>query len=478
MKYSLWVFRDWLERNGISLSYQITDNDACIEMIRLDNSPQGYSETCASIVDGGFLPDCSGFRCALCFKSSRILFPVASPKEILNLSLNMMDHYNQWEAALYEQLTDGGSITELLEEAATLIRYPLAFLRPSFTIDGHSSDWRLMLTDRLAEELRRQLKKPQFAFPIYYISDPSSFSGTIIAKPLESGKKNRGQILLYDADGSIRPGDIHLFSAVADLLREAVRFQSDQTAPSSHPLEDWYYRTLFGEKVPELNLSQLELLNWDPDDYFQIACISGSRAKDPDSSSLNQALSGNDYCCLTTPDGWSVLIHLGKLYPRSFGKIPSFLDSYCRKNGLCVGYSLPFRSLTLIREYYQQAAHSLSLCSRSSGHSVQFADDLSDHILKECVSLSGTDTYLHPEIRLLSEVQEQENEPLLETFYTYLICGRSASHASQVLFIHRNTLRARLKRIQSFLSFPIDGFRNVEHILISLMITKIPGRSD
>lgn len=471
MKYSLWNFRDYLAENGISLSCIISDNEARIERVRLGDPSEAGSSSCALIVDAGRLPDCSGFRYALCFNNDRILFPVASAERILNLSMNMMEHYNMMENVLHEQLVSGSGMRELLDQAALMTGFPLAYMLNDRSIVSHSREWDLPITECVKKVITKQLTKNQFSFPFYYISEPSSFTGTIVAKPLESGKKQSDHLLLYDPSGSLNPGDLHIFSAAADIIRNALMFQSENSGEGSHPLTDWYRMSLFDDQPPAVSGSILDQLEWNENDYYRIACISCDTAGSMDHSNLSARLSGKDCCCLMTPDGLSVLIHLGSRYPNNPGRAVTMLDKLCRKYGLHAGYSLPFDSLSLIREFYHQSVYALSLSNSSGEQKVRpYESFIGPHILNKCRSLQGTQVYIHPDIRLLSEIDENEKEPLLETLYSYLVLGRSASHAAQVLFIHRNTLHARLKKIQQHLSFPIEEYGNIGHILISLMI--------
>ena len=462
-------------QNNIALSYQISDNDSGIRQLVLGGDIKKRSSDHACIVDARQLSDCSGFRCALYYQNSRILFPVASPEQILNLSLEMMDHYNGIEASLYGQLIGGSSLGQLLDAAASMTGFPMAYLKDAQTLSERSADWEPLLTDKIAGELLRQFKSQHFDSPASYITDASSFAGTIIAKPLGTDKNANSFILLHDSEGKLRPGDVHIFSAVAELVDKAVRFRTERNEEDRHPLANWFQRTISEEKGPAASLSLLEQSGWNPDDYYQIACVSLN--VDGEYSDLTRSFSDKDLCLVMTEQGLSVLIHSGKNYSLELCDAACAIRQYCIKKGFHIGFSLPFHPISLAKEYYIQALYTLSLCKDPSGQSLSTSDMISDRILEKSSSLPDTQTYIHPDIRLLTEMDARENEPLLETLYTYLILGRSASHAAQVLFIHRNTLRARLKKIQDHLSFPIEEYSNLEHILISLMITKKPDRS-
>ena|SRR5437763_6073514 len=64
-------------------------------------------------------------------------------------------------------------------------------------------------------------------------------------------------------------------------------------------------------------------------------------------------------------------------------------------------------------------------------------------------------------VRLLAPILEAGNRgrPLLETLRAYVATGGSIQGAAEVLFTHRNTVRARLARIEALLGWPLEGRR-------------------
>ena len=71
-----------------------------------------------------------------------------------------------------------------------------------------------------------------------------------------------------------------------------------------------------------------------------------------------------------------------------------------------------------------------------------------------------------------SEIDVQLVDELLKTLYTYYICGNSVTRASDSLFIHRNTMHLRLKKIHSILSGDPDDPRTAEQYLLSLLLLR------
>ena len=131
MNFSLWNFKEWFERQGIDLSYMISDNTASISMLSTADSASEGRLGCALVQPGEQLTDCTGFHTVLRFGSDRILFPVASPAEVLDAGAAMIEYYLDWENSLFDAITAGRSPEELVQLSQTVFPFPAAFFLPS-----------------------------------------------------------------------------------------------------------------------------------------------------------------------------------------------------------------------------------------------------------------------------------------------------------------------------------------------------------
>ncbi len=64
---------------------------------------------------------------------------------------------------------------------------------------------------------------------------------------------------------------------------------------------------------------------------------------------------------------------------------------------------------------------------------------------------------IHPSIISLYRYDSANNTELLDTLYTYLACGHSISETASSLFIHRNTVCNRIKKINEITSLSTDN---------------------
>ena len=107
MKFSLWNLKEWYEVHGLDLSYHITESDASISMLAVSDTAAEGRLGCAIVELGEHCPDCSGFHTVLSFGRDRILFPVASPADVLDLGASMIEVFRQWENRLLDRIFIG-----------------------------------------------------------------------------------------------------------------------------------------------------------------------------------------------------------------------------------------------------------------------------------------------------------------------------------------------------------------------------------
>lgn len=142
-----------------------------------------------------------------------------------------------------------------------------------------------------------------------------------------------------------------------------------------------------------------------------------------------------------------------------------------------VGVSDAFGDFMLLKKYCCQASYALgrsntaTLCMFKQVQS----EFLNDYLL---TSLTEYGDIIHPKIEYLASVSEGDGLQYVKTLYTFLLCGSNASAAARRLFIDRNTLLYRLKKIGEIIDTDVTKWEPSEserlHFLIScyLMLKK------
>ena len=144
-------------------------------------------------------------------------------------------------------------------------------------------------------------------------------------------------------------------------------------------------------------------------------------------------------------------------------------------NGLTVGVSNSFRSLTETRHAYQQARTAIRLGNYASG----IIEDggyyrYSDYTYLHMMSLAGRRTNLlhlcQPALLELLDYDEIHGGELMDTLFCYLQVAGSTSRASQMLTLHKNTMLYRLGRIREVLGMNLTSGEELFNLQVSFRI--------
>ena len=80
----------------------------------------------------------------------------------------------------------------------------------------------------------------------------------------------------------------------------------------------------------------------------------------------------------------------------------------------------------------------------------------------------------HPDVvRMIRESCREGEDERLNTLYVYLRNDCSPTRTSQQLYLHRNTLLYRLKKIMDELEFPIEQKQDKDYMLFSIQMMRL-----
>ncbi|MBR7076888.1 MAG: helix-turn-helix domain-containing protein [Lachnospiraceae bacterium] len=71
------------------------------------------------------------------------------------------------------------------------------------------------------------------------------------------------------------------------------------------------------------------------------------------------------------------------------------------------------------------------------------------------------------------EIRRRKRNRSFGYLYAYLICERNISAASDYLYIHRNTMTYRLKKIDSLVNINYDDPKERQYLILSYEMHKI-----
>ncbi|WP_238652842.1 PucR family transcriptional regulator [Paenibacillus piscarius] len=156
---------------------------------------------------------------------------------------------------------------------------------------------------------------------------------------------------------------------------------------------------------------------------------------------------------------------------RSRGDDPD-LREFLVTHQIRLGISREFTLLTECRKYYLQALKALEIGRivwpdepRVLYADVQLYDLLSPYVRQDSREIS------HPALTVLQEFDEQHHADLYHTLYSYLKNNQQLQKTADELFVHRNTLRYRLRQIDDLIRVDLGQIDQVLRLYMSYQMT-------
>jgi DNA-binding PucR family transcriptional regulator len=153
------------------------------------------------------------------------------------------------------------------------------------------------------------------------------------------------------------------------------------------------------------------------------------------------------------------------------------LASQLKGMGLCCGVSLVFNDFLGLKPAFLQCK--TALASRAGGLDEaihRFEMRYAEHVIRALDDSTSLKSLCHPQVVRLHRLEGPKGPEYVRTLQTYLAHGRSATAAAARLFVHRNTLLYRIKRIEEVLAIDLESAD--EQMLFMLYLScLILGRS-
>ena len=145
------------------------------------------------------------------------------------------------------------------------------------------------------------------------------------------------------------------------------------------------------------------------------------------------------------------------------------LQNICSEHGLYAGLSNSFSDISSLKEYYKQTLRALELGVSHDPSPQLFIYDSYylrhlSHIFSQKESFQ---TFCHPIIQKLLDFDTAHESDLTETLYNYLVYERNLAAAAKAMFIHRNTLVYRMKKIGQMVSIDYNNPAERQYMILS-----------
>lgn len=136
-----------------------------------------------------------------------------------------------------------------------------------------------------------------------------------------------------------------------------------------------------------------------------------------------------------------------------------------------VGYSNAQETLDKMRLIFNEANEAIRTAKQNPQSDIEGYAPKYIHELVSLIPEDEAETFYQTELGPLLEMDNQEEQKmLLETLSRYFYYGEQVSQVAKSLFLHRNTVLYRLKKVQQILDIDLDDPQEAQNINFALLL--------
>ena len=145
------------------------------------------------------------------------------------------------------------------------------------------------------------------------------------------------------------------------------------------------------------------------------------------------------------------------------------ISEMCATEDLYAGMSNNFTDIKKLTSYYKQALQAIEMgvAKKDAPGLYCYSNYYMQHVIDSFAGKPGSDVFCSPKLRTLLEYDRKNGTELAYSLYMYLVCERNSIAASNLMFIHRNTLIYRLKKIDALISIDYEKYEERQYLILS-----------
>ncbi len=133
-----------------------------------------------------------------------------------------------------------------------------------------------------------------------------------------------------------------------------------------------------------------------------------------------------------------------------------------------IALSLPFDTCTDVPQQYRLIKYSLDEYDGSG--LVETKNSALQYLKSEILGAIDVKGLLHPALAKLAQYDESNQSNLLNTLRVYLMYDRNAQRCANVLYLHRNSLQYRVRRIQEIADVNLENPEDRAYLRLSFFL--------
>lgn len=408
--------------------------------------------------------------------------------KLFNEILELFLFFEKWECQLHELILSNCSVQKLVDVSDKIIGWPISVIdRAEKTLAASKFDesddiiWAEIRKGYIRTELLQQdsVKTSEVAKHHNPVQMYSTISNRII---LTQAIRINGNVVGFTAVHHTQPGRRYFSWGIVQLLdfftqQVAALMRSNEFFNLSRGMMFEYLLVdlIEGKTNNESVIAdRLAFLEWDLDGSKKIIRVEVNK-RSLNNERLKIMREQIEYIILSSrsiiyDDG---LVVITKNIPDSLltDDIKSKLIAWLKKNNSCCGVSNSFTMLNKTSNYYNQTRKAIRFGTvLNPGQRIYYYHDYTMiHVAELLAKKIDLTSLLHPSMKKLLTLCEK-NPYFFETLKVYLNTERNIAVSSKLLYIHRNTMIYRIKRLEEEMGCDFSDFYTRKSLLFSIDI--------
>jgi Regulator of polyketide synthase expression len=408
-------------------------------------------------------------------------------KEILLHNLRL----SNYAARFLKILSDGGNLQNLVDEAYEIIKNPIYIFDAGLKLI--SANWDVVIKDEqtnrilsdkcLSEEdishmnfehIHDRVRKSPF--PI--LVNNKKYDGERIITMINKSGKDVGHIVVISYENPFKDIDLEIVSILRDAVAHYLEKDSFIRNTKGFNYEYFIADLIDGRIPPGRQFSnRMSYIDCVFLDYIYVLVVETAKS----SNALNIRHICNKFETLipnsrTVIYNGQIIVIITKKYDNLLtNEEINSMKNLCLENNLYAGLSNAFKNIINLPEYYQQALRSIELGVWKCNQADLFIYEqyYLNHIASTFKKHDSSETFCHPSMADLLDYDKNNSTELAYTLYTYFLNERNILNTANALYVHRNTVTYRLKKIESLINIDFDDYNIRQYIILSYAMTRI-----
>lgn len=466
MELSMWILADWLEALGPEV--RIEAGERTLSGVRLGESGGNRAGIWAS-----------GADTVLSCGPDRLRFPGAEIPVVLNRALEAFSFYNAWERKNMGTIYEGGALQILVDDAHAVFENPVTVFGPAYTLEAASSaypagslepGWDVLLRERVNDmeimpEIREILSGLRGTRGVQLVHRPRAGWRQIMCN-LYVGREYAGFVNIREYRRALSRGQMQLMAFFCGQIERWK--QLNQGEAPGRQAQRLLKALLEGDSPDADKLNRYLLLEgWEEDGEKTVYRLSTARfdpyGNEMLSKKLSTALPWSHTAALE--DGVGVLTAAAgerrRQMERAMGDAMRAFGYFAVRGGTS-------SRLEALGEQYGFCRLVSALCPGEAGEIYACEAYTLDYI---CAQLrrSVPAGMEHPALSVLRRYDSAHGTALAATLRCFLLHERNLVRTAEALYIHRNSLVYRMRKIRELTGVNLDEEKTRLHLLLSCL---------